>query len=139
MSSRPAARPLFEAAIVKPALWHALVKLDPRRMIRAPVMFVVELGSLFTTLLFIHALATGAADVGFIGGLTAWLWLTVWFANFAEAMAEGRGKAQAAALRRARQDVLANRVAERGSTPTWSASRRRSSRQACWSRCRPAS
>ncbi len=112
MSSRPAARPLFEAAIVKPALWHALVKLDPRRMIRAPVMFVVELGSLFTTLLFIHALATGAADVGFIGGLTAWLWLTVWFANFAEAMAEGRGKAQAAALRRARQDVLANRVAE---------------------------
>ncbi|MBL8619988.1 MAG: potassium-transporting ATPase subunit KdpB [Myxococcales bacterium] len=103
---------MFEAAIVKPALWQALVKLDPRRMIRSPVMFVVELGSAFTTLMFVHALATGARDAGFIGALTAWLWLTVWFANFAEAMAEGRGKAQAAALRRARQDVLANRVAE---------------------------
>ena len=112
MSHRPTARPLFEAAIVKPALWQALVKLDPRRMIRSPVMFVVELGSLFTTLMLVHALATGSPDAGFIGHLTAWLWLTVWFANFAEAMAEGRGKAQAAALRRARQDVLAHRVDE---------------------------
>jgi K+-transporting ATPase ATPase B chain len=139
MSSRPAARPLFEAAIVKPALWHALVKLDPRRMIRAPVMFVVELGSAFTTLLFIHALATGAADTGFIGGLTAWLWLTVWFANFAEAMAEGRGKAQAAALRKARQDVLANRRGRSArSTPTVGIPSSQLT-PACWSRCRPAS
>jgi K+-transporting ATPase ATPase B chain len=78
-------------------------------MIRNPVMFVVEVGSVFTTLLFIHALATGAGDTspGFIAAVSVWLWFTVLFANFAEAMAEGRGKAQADALRKARKDVTA--------------------------------
>jgi K+-transporting ATPase ATPase B chain len=110
--SRSVARPLFEPAIVGPALWQGVLKLDPRRMVRSPVMFIVELGSAFTTLLAAHAIATGADDAGFVTGIAAWLWLTVWFANFAEAMAEGRGKAQAAALRRARQDVVARQVDE---------------------------
>jgi potassium-transporting ATPase ATP-binding subunit len=106
------ARPLFEAAIVKPAMRDAVKKLDPRRMIKNPVMFVVEVGSAFTTLLFIHAAVTGRGDapVGFILAVSLWLWFTVLFANFAEAMAEGRGKAQADALRKARQDVPAKRL-----------------------------
>jgi K+-transporting ATPase ATPase B chain len=90
--------------IVKRAVRDAFRKLDPRRMIRNPVMFVVEVGSTFTTLLFLHALVTGKGDAsaGFIGGIALWLWFTVLFANFAEAMAEGRGKAQADSLRKAR-------------------------------------
>ncbi|MEO7091640.1 MAG: potassium-transporting ATPase subunit KdpB, partial [Polyangiales bacterium] len=111
---KPTARPLFEAAIVKRAIVDAVVKLDPRRMIKNPVMFVVEIGSAFTTVLFIHALATGAGDAspGFIGAISLWLWFTVLFANFAEAMAEGRGKAQADSLRKARRDVTARKLAE---------------------------
>jgi K+-transporting ATPase ATPase B chain len=114
MSAKAQARPLFDAAIVQRALFDSLVKLDPRHMIRNPVMFVVEVGSAFTTLLGIHALVTGAgeAPAGFILGVSAWLWLTVVFANFAEAMAEGRGKAQAEALRRTRRGVLAKRLLE---------------------------
>ncbi|HEY0992656.1 MAG TPA: potassium-transporting ATPase subunit KdpB, partial [Kofleriaceae bacterium] len=111
MSIRPrvTARPLFDGAIVRRAVRDAFGKLDPRRMIRNPVMFVVEIGSAFTTILFIHALATGAGDAspGFIAAVSVWLWFTVLFANFAEAMAEGRGKAQADALRKARKDVSA--------------------------------
>jgi K+-transporting ATPase ATPase B chain len=106
---KAAARPLFDPAIVKRAVRDAFVKLDPRRMIRNPVMFVVEVGSVFTTLLFLHALITGAGEAspGFIGAISLWLWFTVLFANFAEAMAEGRGKAQADSLRKARRDVPA--------------------------------
>ena len=108
------ARPLFEAAIVKRASGDAFGKLDPRRMIKNPVMFVVEIGSAFTTILFVHALATGNGDAspGFIGAISLWLWFTVLFANFAEAMAEGRGKAQADSLRKARRDVTARKLAE---------------------------
>src|SRR5262245_30084877 len=100
-------RPLFDPAIVQPAILDSFEKLDPRRMIKNPVMFVVEVGSLLTTLLFVHALVTGdgEAPAGFIGAVALWLWFTVLFANFAEAMAEGRGKAQADALRKARKDV----------------------------------
>jgi K+-transporting ATPase ATPase B chain len=103
------ARPLFDPPIVKRAIRDAFGKLDPRRMIRNPVMFVVEIGSIFTTLLFVHALVTGAGDAsaGFIAAISVWLWFTVLFANFAEAMAEGRGKAQADSLRKARRDVPA--------------------------------
>jgi len=113
-STRPVARPLFEAKIVRGAAIDALRKLDPRRMIKNPVMFVVELGSAFTTLLFVHAVITGHGDAppGFILGVAVWLWFTVLFANFAEAMAEGRGKAQAEALRAARKDVPAVRLVE---------------------------
>ncbi|EYF08263.1 potassium-transporting ATPase subunit KdpB [Chondromyces apiculatus] len=108
------ARPLFEAAIVRRAIIDAFVKLDPRRMIRNPVMFVVEVGSAFTTALFVHAAVTGKgeAPAGFILAVSLCLWFTVLFANFAEAMAEGRGKAQADTLRKARKDVTAKRLAE---------------------------
>src|ERR1044071_5207681 len=112
---RVTARPLFDGPIVRRAARDAFGKLDPRRMIRNPVMFVVEIGSAFTTILFLHALVTGAGDAspGFIAAISLWLWFTVLFANFAEAMAEGRGKAQADALRATRKDVLAKRLAAR--------------------------
>src|SRR5512133_1324986 len=107
-------RPLFEPAIVRRAALDALRKLDPRAMVRNPVMFVVEVGSAFTTLLFLHAAFTGRGEAppGFIAAVSVWLWFTVLFANFAEAMAEGRGKAQAETLRKARREVVARRLAE---------------------------
>ena len=106
------ARPLFERAIVSSAVVDSFRKLDPRRMIKNPVMFVVEVGSLFTTLLFFYALAGDGAQgsPGFVLAVSLWLWFTVLFANFAEAMAEGRGKAQADTLRKARKDVAAIRL-----------------------------
>lgn len=106
-------RPLFAGALVRRALADALRKLDPRWLIRNPVMFVVEIGSAFTTVLFFHALTTGSgeAPADFILAVSLWLWFTVLFANFAEAMAEGRGKAQADSLRRARKEVTAKRLA----------------------------
>ncbi|MCC6873019.1 MAG: potassium-transporting ATPase subunit KdpB [Sandaracinaceae bacterium] len=108
---RQPARPLFERAIVQRAIVDSFKKLDPRRMIKSPVMFVVEVGSVFTTILFVHALvAQGDAPAWFIGTVSLWLWFTVLFANFAEAMAEGRGKAQADTLRKARKDVQAKKL-----------------------------
>jgi K+-transporting ATPase ATPase B chain len=116
-------RPLFDGPIVRRALVDSVRKLDPRHQVRNPVMFVVEVGSLLTTGLFVQALAGhGEAPAGFILGISAWLWFTVLFANFAEAMAEGRGKAQADSLRKSRKDVQAKRLAEprrdAPSTPT---------------------
>jgi K+-transporting ATPase ATPase B chain len=107
-------RPLFEGAIVRAAVVDSFKKLDPRRMIRNPVMFVVEVGSAFTTVLFVHALVTGQGEASpwFVLAVSLWLWFTVLFANFAEAMAEGRGKAQAETLRKARKDVPATRLLE---------------------------
>jgi len=107
-------RPLFEAAIVRRAILDSFGKLDPRRMVKNPVMFVVEVGAGFTTVLFAHAAVTGRGDAhpAFILAISALLWLTVLFANFAEAMAEGRGKAQADTLRRARKDIVAKKLAE---------------------------
>ena len=93
------------------AILDAFVKLDPRRMLRNPVMFVVEVGSVLTTGLWIEALAgRGEAPTWFIGMVAIWLWFTVLFANFSEALAEGRGKAQAAALRRTRKETSAKRL-----------------------------
>jgi K+-transporting ATPase ATPase B chain len=90
------------------AIIDALLKLDPRVMVRNPVMFVVEVGSALTTWLWVEALVgQGEAPAGFIGAISLWLWFTVLFANFAEALAEGRGKAQAEALRRMRQTTPA--------------------------------
>jgi K+-transporting ATPase ATPase B chain len=105
-------RPLFEAPIVRRAIVEAFHKLHPRRMVKNPVMFVVEVGSAFTTLLFLHAALTGRGEAhpAFIGAVSLWLWFTVLFANFAEAMAEGRGKAQADTLRKARREVVARRL-----------------------------
>jgi K+-transporting ATPase ATPase B chain len=106
-------RKLFEGPIVKRAIVDALVKLDPRHQVKNPVMFVVEVGSVLTTALFLQALAgKGEAPAGFILGISLWLWFTVIFANFAEAMAEGRGKAQADALRNARKDTQAKKLVE---------------------------
>jgi K+-transporting ATPase ATPase B chain len=99
--------------IVKRAIFDAFKKLDPRHQFRNPVMFVVEVGSLFTTVLFVQALyGTGEARPGFILAISLWLWFTVLFASFAEAMAEGRGKAQADALRGARRETRAKKLDE---------------------------
>jgi potassium-transporting ATPase ATP-binding subunit len=111
--ARATARPLFDPPLVRRALVDALRKLDPRVQVRNPVMFVVLVGSVLTTVLFLQALAGhGEASPGFIGGVAAWLWFTVLFANFAEALAEGRGKAQADALRRARREIEAQLLEE---------------------------
>ena len=108
MPSRVGARKLFEPAIVKRAVADAFRKLAPGHMVRNPVMFVTEVVSVLTTLLFVEALlGHGEAPAGFILAVSVWLWFTVLFANFAEAMAEGRGKAQADALRRTRREITA--------------------------------
>ena len=103
---------LFDPAIVRQALAATFRKLHPRLMIRNPVMFVVYVGCFLTTGLWVHALTgQGEERPGFVLSVCLWLWFTVLFANFAEAMAEGRGKAQAASLRRSRTTTLAKRLA----------------------------
>ena len=110
MSTRTA-RPLFDGPIVKRAIWDAFYKLNPRHQLRNPVMFTVLIGSIFTTILAFRAAAVpGTESAAFVAGIAAWLWFTLLFANFAEAMAEGRGKAQADALRKSRQEVMACRL-----------------------------
>ncbi len=107
------ALPLFDPVLVKPALLNAFKKLTPQAQWRNPVMFVVWVGSVLTTILGIDALVGhGEAPAEFIFTIAAWLWFTVLFANFAEALAEGRGKAQAAALRGARKNIIAKKLAE---------------------------
>jgi len=105
---------LFDPSIVRPAIWESFRKLSPRQVIRNPVMFVVEVGALLTTVELIHDLVSGqrSAPLWFTGLVSLWLWFTVLFANFAEAVAEGRGKAQAASLRKMRKDVEARRVVD---------------------------
>jgi potassium-transporting ATPase ATP-binding subunit len=111
MSTRATTSPLFDSAIVGQAVMESFRKLTPRRQVRNPVMFVVYVGSILTTLLWFQALVgKGEAPSWFILMVTVWLWFTVLFANFAEAMAEGRGKAQAASLRKVRRDVQAKRL-----------------------------
>jgi K+-transporting ATPase ATPase B chain len=103
-------RSLLDPTILRPALADAVRKLAPRTMVRNPVMFVVWLGSILTTVLFIRDAASSTSKENVFAGLVAaWLWFTVLFANFAEAVAEGRGKAQAATLRNARSETPANR------------------------------
>jgi K+-transporting ATPase ATPase B chain len=108
---RPAAA-LLEPAILRRAVFQAFVKLDPRVMIRIPVMFVVEIGSVITTIEFI-----GNPSL-FVGLVASWLWATVLFANFAEAVAEGRGKAQADTLRKSRKETVAHRLTADGTIET---------------------
>jgi K+-transporting ATPase ATPase B chain len=104
---------LFDPALVKPAIVDAFKKLDPRLQWRNPVMFVVYVGSFLTTVLWAQALAgQGEAPAGFILTIALWLWFTVLFANFAEALAEGRSKAQAASLRGAKKTVMARKLRE---------------------------
>jgi K+-transporting ATPase ATPase B chain len=107
-------RSLFEPKIMRRALWDSAKKLNPLYQIKNPVMFVVEVGSVLTTLLFFHALiGRSEASPGFILQISIWLWITVLFANFAESMAEGRGKAQAESLRKTRRDIMAKRLAKK--------------------------
>ncbi len=103
---------LVDRQILLPAIVESFKKLDPRWQARNPVMFVVEVGSVITTIVFVAGLFQGASGSTelFVGQVTVWLWFTVLFANFAEAVAEGRGKAQAAALRRTRSELIARRL-----------------------------
>ncbi|MEY2521526.1 MAG: potassium-transporting ATPase ATP-binding subunit, partial [Ilumatobacteraceae bacterium] len=119
----PGSKSIFDPGIVKTATVDAIRKLKPRTMMRNPVMFIVEVGSVLTTYLFIRDFSSSTANQNWFAGLVAvWLWFTVFFANFAEAMAEGRGKAQAAALRRTRADTIATVRMPDGSTTQKSSS-----------------
>jgi len=103
---------LFEPSIVKRASREAFVKLDPRMVAKNPVMFVVEVGSVVTTFFWVRGAITHSSDTLFVAQVCIWLWFTVLFANFAEAMAEGRGKAQADSLRKARTDTVARKLVD---------------------------
>lgn len=107
---------LFDTRILVPAIGGAFKKLNPKSLIRNPVMFVVATVSAFTTVLFVKDLVTGTGNLGFALQVNIWLWFTVLFANFAEAVAEGRGKAQADSLRRARTETMAKLLASDNST-----------------------
>jgi potassium-transporting ATPase ATP-binding subunit len=107
-------RPLFDPEIVSRAVRASFGKLNPVTLMKNPVMFVVEVGAALTTVFLIRDIFTGAAGIGFSLQIAIWLWFTVLFANFAEAMAEARGKAQADSLRKAKTDVLAKRLTSAG-------------------------
>src|SRR5580698_4279530 len=113
---------LWDAKIIRRALVDAVVKLDPRTMMKNPVMFVVEVGSVLTTALLFREKQSFAFNLQ----ITLWLWFTVLFANFAEAMAEGRGKAQADTLRKARSETEARRLLADGKIETVPSSNLRS-------------
>ena len=111
MSRKPQASPaLFDRTLLMQALRAAVIKLDPRKLMRNPVIFVTEVVAALVTLLWLRDLTGGGGDPAFSGQIAAWLWFTVLFATFAEAIAEGRGKAQAASLRQSRSDVRAKRL-----------------------------
>src|SRR5580704_13747045 len=113
---------LFDSKLVGPAIADAFRKLAPQTQLRNPVMFVVYVGSILTTLLFVQALrGQGEAPAGFILAVTLWLWFTVLFANFAEALAEGRSKAQAASLRGLKQSVSAKKLRSSKYRTDWTA------------------
>ncbi|WP_175700147.1 potassium-transporting ATPase subunit KdpB [Burkholderia ambifaria] len=113
MTQHSATRSMFDPALLRPAIVDSFKKLTPRTQFRNPVMFCVYVGSILTTILWIAALVGQAeAPAGFILAIALWLWFTVLFANFAEALAEGRSKAQAASLRSAKKDVLAKKLNE---------------------------
>src|SRR4030095_17035014 len=116
MAEKAQRRPLFDPLIVKRAIKDSFKKLDPRRVARNPVMFVVEVGSLLTTLLIVRDITIGHTEnLLFTSQVAFWLWFTIVFANFAEAMAEGRGKAQADTLRKTKTETHGNRIVqERG-------------------------
>jgi len=107
MAAKIKARSLYDKTIIIPAIGDSFRKLDPRWMVRNPVMFVALIGALITTAKLFYTPLHGGSW-GFFLQIALWLWFTVLFANFAEAMAEGRGKAQAATLRKARTQTMAN-------------------------------
>ncbi len=107
---------LFQRELVVPAIRDSFVKLDPRTLVRNPVMFVTGIVAATATVILLRGIATGAGDIGFQAQLVFWLWLTVLFGNFAEALAEGRGKAQAKALRDTKERLVALRIGKTGET-----------------------
>ena len=109
---------LFDPAITRNALKSAAFKLDPRSLVRNPVMFVTEVVAVLSTVIFIRDLALEADGAAVVGQIAAWLWFTVYFANFAEAMAEGRGKARADALRATQAETPAKRYTSEAMTGT---------------------
>ena len=111
MSTKSSASSLFDSGVLGPAALDAFRKLDPRSLARNPVIFVTEVVAALVTFLWIRDLAHAGAAM-FSGQIAAWLWFTALFATFAEAVAEGRGKAQAATLRRTRGDTSAKRLLE---------------------------
>jgi potassium-transporting ATPase ATP-binding subunit len=116
--SRRRSQSLLDPAILVPALGDSFKKLSPRWQARNPVMFIVGIGALMTTYAFVTGLFNGGTDNSFVGQIALWLWFTVLFANFAEAVAEGRGKAQAATLRRTRSDTIARKLVDGREVPT---------------------
>jgi len=110
MTDRARSISIWDPAIVRQAAIDSFRKLDPRVQIKNPVMFIVEIGSLLTTVILFQELLNGSGRPAFTGQVAFWLWFTVLFANFAEAMAEGRGKAQAETLRKTRTETVANRL-----------------------------
>jgi potassium-transporting ATPase ATP-binding subunit len=117
---------IWDLTIVQRAIGDSVLKLNPRKMMGNPVMFVVEVGSVLTTVLLVRDVMRHQGQFGFNLQITLWLWFTVLFANFAEAMAEGRGKAQADALRKARSETVANRVLPDGKIEKIASSKLRS-------------
>ena len=109
-SKRSVTATITDPKILVPAIGDSFKKLDPRLMVKNPVMFVVEVVAALTTVLFLRDIVTGAGHYGFTLQIILWLWFTVLFANFAEAVAEGRGKAQAASLRATKTDVIAKKL-----------------------------
>ncbi|MFB3779381.1 MAG: potassium-transporting ATPase subunit B, partial [Bryobacteraceae bacterium] len=109
------ARPLFDLGIVRRAVAASFRKLNPTTLAKNPVMFVVEAGAALTTIFLVRDVFTGAGGIRFSLQIVIWLWFTVLFANFAEAMAEARGKAQADTLRRSKTDTIAKRISPSGS------------------------
>ncbi len=114
MSQKPAKPGLFDLSIIGPAARQAFVKMDPRQLMRTPVIFVTEVVAAMVSVLFLRDLVTGNGTAVFSGQIAAWLWFTVLFATFAEAVAEGRGRAQAESLKRGRSDLTARRVGANG-------------------------
>ena len=118
LRQRTSVTALTDPKIVLPAIGSAFAKLDPRAMMKNPVMFVVEVVAALTTVIFVREWINGGEHLGFTFQIILWLWFTVLFANFAEAIAEGRGKAQAATLRQTREETKAKLIvdAKRGLT-----------------------
>jgi potassium-transporting ATPase ATP-binding subunit len=125
MSERARTISIWDQRIIQRAVLDSFRKLDPRIQLKNPVMFIVEVGSLLTTIVFVQQLMNGTGSPLFTGQVAFWLWFTVVFANFAEAMAEGRGKAHAETLRRTRTETVANRLTANGTTETVAASKLR--------------
>src|ERR1700680_3606053 len=108
------ARPLFDPDILRRAAKDSVFKLNPVTLMKNPVIFVVEVGAVLVLLFLVRDIAIGASAIGFELQIDLWLWFTVLFATFAEAMAEARGKAQAESMRKTRTDTIANRLAANG-------------------------